>query len=349
MFVFLLFILNIVFAIPSYKRDLSFDAQHEYTNTIDIIWDSFWNHQQQAISAHSSCSNGSFSSAVIWDLAVAAKPIIDSGNVARTNLIMNNLYNYQNIIGWFAATPDSSQIYTDDNAQVLWAYLDAYELTHNTRYLTTAIQIMTLLQTQWSQRGGILWQVDASYIASISTTEAALSAVRLYEYTHDSNLLTFATNCIDWMNANLRDPSDGFYYDGIGSANGSTPNKGKLTYTVGTVISTYTYLAKYNMLPNALSSAITLATNSLTSNTFLTNGFWNNQVQYIHLLFAGFGDLIKIGGQTSFINQVNDQGNYYYQMNPVSYNLPCQGGGQGTLLYDGSMAQIFYQLSRINS
>ena len=54
---------------------------------------------------------------------------------------------------------------------------------------------MELIQGQWSNEvGGVRWKVDGDYIASISTLEAALSAVKLYEQNKDDSLLSFARN-----------------------------------------------------------------------------------------------------------------------------------------------------------
>ena len=58
-------------------------------------------------------------------------------------------------------------------------------------------------------------KVDSNYIASISTVEAALSAVKIYQYNQDDTLLTFANSCLGWLDEHLTDPADGFYYDGI--------------------------------------------------------------------------------------------------------------------------------------
>ena len=93
--------------------------------------------------------------------------------------------------------------------------LEAYKLTSNAKYLSTANQLMQLIQQQWSNIGGMIWKVDSNYIASISTVEAALSAVKIYQYNQDDTLLTFANSCLGWLDEHLTDPADGFYYDGI--------------------------------------------------------------------------------------------------------------------------------------
>ena len=117
--------------------------------------------------------------------------------------------------------------YVDDNCQVLWVFIEAYELTNNTKYLTTANKLMELIQGQWSNEvGGVRWKVDGDYIASISTLEAALSAVKLYEQNKDDSLLSFAKKCLSWLDDNLLDKLDGFYYDGLNVNNKTNIDKG---------------------------------------------------------------------------------------------------------------------------
>ena len=153
---------------------------------------------------------------VVWSVAVAGMAIVQSGDISKTNQIITSLYKYQNSQGWFSATPGGGESFVDDNCQVLWVFIEAYELTNNTKYLTTANKLMELIQGQWSDKvGGVRWKVDGDYIASISTVEAALCAVRLYEQNKDDSLLSFAKKCLSWLDDNLLDKLDGFYYDGL--------------------------------------------------------------------------------------------------------------------------------------
>ena len=128
---------------------------------------------------------------------------------------------------------------------------------------------MELIQGQWSNEvGGVRWKVDGDYIASISTLEAALSAVKLYEQNKDDSLLSFAKKCLSWLDDNLLDKLDGFYYDGLNVNNKTNIDKGKLTYTVGVAISTYSYLYKYTNDEQYVSIATAKANGTLTSKHF---------------------------------------------------------------------------------
>ena len=151
--------------------------------------------------------------------------IVESRDISKTNDVATSLYKYQNSHGWFAATRGTLIVML----MIIVKYYGFYkhELTHNEKYLTTANKLMELIQGQWSNEvGGVRWKVDGDYIASISTLEAALSAVKLYEQNKDDSLLSFAKKCLSWLDDNLLDKLDGFYYDGLNVNNKTNIDKG---------------------------------------------------------------------------------------------------------------------------
>ena len=369
----------------------TFDPHDAFETAVNSTWSTFWNNTNQGFSqSDPSClESQTFQYSVVWDVAVAGLAIVESRDISKTNDVATSLYKYQNSHGWFAATPGNTHSYVDDNCQVLWVFLQAYELTHNEKYLTTANKLMELIQGQWSNEvGGVRWKVDGDYIASISTLEAALSAVKLYEQNKDDSLLSFAKKCLSWLDDNLLDKLDGFYYDGLNVNNKNEIDKGKLTYTVGVAISTYSYLYKYTNDEQYISNAITKANGTIKSTTFMrSNGYWNNDLKYLHLLFVGIVDLIIIMGdekldfsndimkQGEFIykyDQLSEIGNYLdftgvkqlydqyvkqsgdnssinYQFNGDDYCDGSNDSGQikRSLMENASAAQIFYQLNRL--
>ena len=369
----------------------TFDPHDAFETAVNSTWSTFWNNTNQGFSqSDPSClESQTFQYSVVWDVAVAGLAIVESRDISKTNDVATSLYKYQNSHGWFAATPGNTHSYVDDNCQVLWVFLQAYELTHNEKYLTTANKLMELIQGQWSNEvGGVRWKVDGDYIASISTLEAALSAVKLYEQNKDDSLLSFAKKCLLWLDDNLLDKLDGFYYDGLNVNNKTNIDKGKLTYTVGVAISTYSYLYKYTNDEQYISNAITKANGTIKSTTFMrSNGYWNNDLKYLHLLFVGIVDLIIIMGdekldfsndimkQGEFIykyDQLSEIGNYLdftgvkqlydqyvkqsgdnssinYQFNGDDYCDGSNDSGQikRSLMENASAAQIFYQLNRL--
>ncbi|KGR11837.1 hypothetical protein MG5_02385 [Candida albicans P57072] len=372
----------------------SFDPHDAFEAAINSTWSIFWNDTNQGFSqSDPSCPNSQtstpFQYSVVWSVAVAGMAIVQSRDISKTNQIITSLYKYQNSQGWFSATPRGGESFVDDNCQVLWVFIEAYELTNNTKYLTTANKLMELIQGQWSNEvGGVRWKVDGDYIASISTVEAALCAVKLYEQNKDDSLLSFAKKCLSWLDDNLLDKSDGFYYDGLNVNNKNKIDKGKLTYTVGVAISTYSYLYKYTNDEQYISNAITKANGTIKSTTFMrSNGYWNNDLKYLHLLFVGIVDLIIIMGdeKSDFSNDIMKQGEFIYKYDQLSeignyldftgvkqlydqyvkqsgdnssinYQFNgddyCDGSNDSgqikrSLMENASAAQIFYQLNRL--
>ncbi|CAK9439704.1 uncharacterized protein LODBEIA_P38040 [Lodderomyces beijingensis] len=376
-------ILQIGVASSISKRD-TFDAARAYHSSLNALWSTFWNDDRVAFNFNDPACSSDFRHVSVWDMAVAGKAIVDSGDLTRTRQVLSALQRYQNSDGWFASNPGGNDIYIDDNAQVVYVYLDAYALTFNSDYLTTATNLMRLIQTQWSSAGGVVWKKDAPYVASISTTEAALAAARLYEYNFDSTLLEFSKSCLSWMEQHLTDPSDGFYYDGL-DRDTRQVNRGKLTYTIGVAISTYAYLFKFTGDQAYVNHATDKASATLTKPVFLSsNGAWNNILPYVHLLFAGFADLITIARihgynpalnkQASFIykyDQYDNSGHYSWYTSvrtlydnyvkstgdsSIAFSLDsscyCSGNAsqpRRTVLVDGSAAQIFHSMTRISA
>ena len=130
-----------------------------------------WNNTNQGFSqSDPSClESQTFQYSVVWDVAVAGLAIVESRDISKTNDVATSLYKYQNSHGWFAATRGTLIVMLMIIVKY-YGFLQAYELTHNEKYLTTANKLMELIQGQWSNEvGGVRWKVDGDYIASIST------------------------------------------------------------------------------------------------------------------------------------------------------------------------------------
>lgn len=291
------------------------------SNTVNKLWSRFWLSSNSAWNDDDDiCGTGSFEEVVVWDQAVIGRAITNIGDSSGIATTIANLNKYENpsLHVFSASTAGNDDIYSDDNAQVAWVYIDAYKLTNNGDYLTKATNIVNFLMNETDSKGGVIWQYKGTYIASISTAEAALAAVRLYELSPNESLLTFAQNCMNYMFQYLQDPSDKLFYDGLDMNDYSDVNTGKLTYTVGTALSTLAYLYKYTGNAYWKSQAIELATAATNENGAFYNGdkIWNNKLQYVHLLYVGFADLFNIGGWDSsysdFKSEVLRQGQFVY-------------------------------------
>lgn len=342
-----------------------------FDNTINSVWTQFWSSDKQSWSTNDKCV-GNFQYPSVWDQAVAGKAITEYRDASKINMAIASLKQYLNGNNWFSSsTAKDNDVYIDDNAQILWVLLDSYKYAGNIEDLNLAKKLMDNIKGQEYNGGGVKWSLNGDYAASISTGEAALAAVRLYQETQDQSLLDFAANQINWILDTLQDPSDGLIYDGITISTGDL-DKGKLTYSVGTMISTLAYLATYTGDSSYYDKALALTKSALNHNGAFYNldGTWNNALKYSHLLFIGITDLITVYTATDqtqsayyqqFIKELNFQAQNILNTKQVSSNNYvdnvkafvsdatnfCYGSPKQSLLDNMSAAQIYYAMSRI--
>lgn len=281
----------------TYTSHISKDA---YENTLNEVWDRFWlSEKNQWNDDDSICDTSDFSEPVVWNQAVIGKAVTNSGNTERIEKATEAIYKYKNKeLGVYSATTaGDDDIYNDDNAQLVWVFIDGYKATGNKKHLEAAKEVMLFLMTQWNSqgKGGVIWKYKADYIASISTVEAALAAIRLYSITSDTDLLKFTEDCMDFMFKYFQD-ADKLFFDGLDKNNYDDINKGKLSYTAGCALSTLAYLSKYSSKSDWKSKAIEIGKAAMNRKGALYNGnsIWNNQLKYVHLLYAGYVDLLTL-------------------------------------------------------
>lgn len=289
-------------SIPSDSSSNSTDliSKNDYHKTTEKIWNRFWvldNNQWNDNDAI--CDDVQYSEPVVWNQAVVGKAITNTGDIGRIAKVANAIAQYKNdqLGAYSATTAGNEDIYTDDNAQLAWVFTEAFKKTGNISYLESAEEIVLFLMTQWNSegKGGVIWQYNADYIASISTVEAALASIRLYEITLDSKLLNFTEECMDFMFQYFQD-TDGLFFDGLNKNDYNDVNKGKLSYTVGCALSTLAYLDSYSDHEDWKSKALSLAEAAMDQSGAFYNGnkIWNNDLKYIHLLYVGFVDLLTL-------------------------------------------------------
>ncbi|CAK7891199.1 hypothetical protein CAAN1_01S04038 [[Candida] anglica] len=318
-----------------------FNPYSAFDDAFNATWSTFWNWGQQGWTG-SSCPGDAFAPPALWDSAVAGGAAVATKNPWLAQQVTTQLLRYKNAEtgGYSATTAGDKDMYTDDNAQVIWVYIDAYGYTGNSDYLQEAQNILSFIKSQWvSNGGGVKWSYTGDYIASISNAEAALAALKIYEYSHDDSDLEFAKTSINWLADNLEDPSDHLFYDGKTISSGAV-NKGKLSYTVGVAISAYAYLYKFENDSKWLQKANVLVNASAkgTGVLYAANGYWNNQLKYLNLLFSGLADFANISPnsidqwktQQSVVQEINRQAKFIY-----SY---YQDGTSGTYFDDISTA-----------
>lgn len=329
---------------------------NSFYNTVFKLWQRFWiSNKGKWNDDDEICGDGEYSMPVLWNMAVLGKAIANTGDKSGVDVTLERIMDYHDPeTGAFFATPNNGEeIYSDDNAQLAWVFIQGYKLTGNKDYLQSAKDIMSYIKTQWGPNGGVIWKKDKNYIASISTIEAALTAVRLYEVDNsDNSLLDFAYDCVNFMFDHLQDPSDHLFYDGTDKNDLSQIDKGKLTYTVGCALSTLAHLLNFKNDKDMLNKALQLAQAATdTEGAFYTdNGLWNNNLEYVHLLFVGFADAFQLSDEFGkFKDEVVRQGNYIYEYlqdpndQSLYFNLISKSTASTYQRYSKSFAGSFTQ------
>lgn len=136
----------------------------------------------------------------------------------------------------------------DDNSIVGLDMVEAYRLTGNKDYLAYAKQIVEFLKSGYDEvfGGGLWWNESLKNIPGNSNSNkpacsnsfATLFLLEYYDVCDEqekSEVLNFAKSLYQWLKENLRDPSDGCYWNDK-SASGVI-NQTKWTYNTGAMIS----------------------------------------------------------------------------------------------------------------
>lgn len=303
-------ILNPVILGYTYEGMQSYDlrslAQQQHDNMFNNLWDgsTFVNGKP--------CGNtGKFN---VWDWAVVMQSTVDGYVITKNSTMSDQLDKifkgmeefYDSSMKAYHVTPDigNSDIDYDDNAQIASAFITAYDATQNKQYYTRAQDVVSFLLDGWNKNyGGVTWAYNKSYIATISTTESALAALRMYNAgDKQQEYITFAQNCLDFLFQTMWEESDQLFYDGLGTL--TTKNTDHFTYHEGTALSLASML--YDMTKNQL--FVTYAEKLISVSLNRELGLYNRDYSNYQLRFykdgANFTQLM-IQGLVDYHNLVD--------------------------------------------
>ena len=181
-----------------------------------------------------------------------------------------------NVGGYGSATngqTGSGDRFYDDNSIVGIDLVEAYELTGEQKYLDRAKRIVNFLKSGEDDifGGGLWWNESLKNVPgngdsnkpSCANGFATLFLLRYYSVCPQSekaDVLAFAKRLYGWLVENLRDPSDGCYWNDK-SASGSI-NQTKWTYNTGAMISNGVHLYRITGEQTYLNQAIASAEGS---------------------------------------------------------------------------------------
>ena len=199
-----------------------------------------------------------FGQALAATLDIAALPDADTTTLARAEQLGKAFFAHY----WDTASappggtaypiPPGGDKYYDDNIWVGLDLIDLWLASGDERWRDDAARIVAFVTSAWDDDprhpspGGIFWAQPAANATrdrnTVSNGPAAILALRLHAATGDKQYLRWAERLFGWVEATLRDPTDGLYWDHI-KLDG-TIERTKWSYNQGTMLGAATLLGQ---------------------------------------------------------------------------------------------------------
>lgn len=132
--------------------------------------------------------------------------------------------------------PKDSDRYYDDNAWLVLALAEIFEVSKDKKYLDRAVATFNFVMTGEDDKlgGGLYWRERVLQSKNTCTNAPSIvSALRLHQLTKDGKYLDIAKRLYTWTNSKLQD-TDGLYWDNI-RMDGRV-NRRKFTYNTALMI-----------------------------------------------------------------------------------------------------------------
>lgn len=208
--------------------------------------------------------------------------------VFESTLVKNQAYwNPQGPVPGYDVQPGKTgdqDRYYDDNAWMVMALVESYEITGDAKWLKRAQQSLDYVLSGEDDRlgGGIYWkEQEKTSKNTCSNAPAAAACLAVFKHIHDHKLLEKALTLYDWTKRNLQAP-DGLYWDNV-QLNGKI-GKTKWSYNSALMLRTAKELAaithdiKYQMDASRLEVAC-------IKRWIKSDGTIDDELQFAHLLF----------------------------------------------------------------
>ena len=199
----------------------------------------------------------------------------------------DNYWNSQGPVPGFDVQPDKTSDqdrYYDDNAWMVMALVESYEITKNSKWLKRAEAALTYALSGEDDKlgGGIYWKErEKTSKNTCSNAPAAAACLAVYAKNQDPNLLKKAERIYAWTKKNLQAP-DGLYWDNI-KLDG-TVEKTKWSYNSALMLRTAKELSRFTKQPTYQQDADRLEA-ACIKQWVKADGTINDELQFAHLLF----------------------------------------------------------------
>jgi hypothetical protein len=247
--------------------------------------------------------------------------------------------------------------YYDDNNWMGMNLARAHASTRDSGYLARARETFAFVASGWdSARGGVYWKEQTATEANrdrgtVSNGGAAVLAMQLFIATGEVAYRDWAVRLVGWVDATLRDPADGLYWDNI-KGDGSIDytkwsyNQG-LMALAGKLLADYPKGATYDAAAYA-DRAATIINSALG----FYNGGWEGQGAAFNAVFFRAAHYIARANATLLTKVQAAARGYASAMwtsprrrNGVWYD----DGGVARLIESGAMVELFSILAMPSS
>lgn len=261
------------------------------------------------------------------------KPYLDSMVVAVEEYLdkTRTPYGYQ-------AYPSKFQTvdrYYDDNGLVGIDYIDAYMMTRDASYLTKAKDVMTFIESGWTDDfgGGVSWLEGVrDQKPACSNGKATVLALKIYQAAGEKEYLRYAIKSYDWMMEALRDDNLDIIWNALLIPDGTTTGrkeaevqKHAYTYNTGTMIQSAVRIYKITGERGYLDDARALAEGSYK----YYFGYTKDNIPYVKdipwftlVLFRGYQELYEIDKNTKYVDAVIERADWAWRHARDEIGLP---------------------------
>lgn len=200
--------------------------------------------------------------------------------------------------------------YYDDNGLVGIDYVDSYMVTKNPKYLEKAKEVMTFIQSGWSEDfgGGVSWLEGVrDQKPACSNGKATVLAIKLYQACEEKEYLDYGIKSYNWMINTLRDDSLNIIWNSLltTTKTGGEVQKHAYTYNTATMIQSAVRLYKITKDEKYLQDAKSLAEGSYKY-YFGKNDkgipYISDMPWFATVLLRGFQELYEVDKSSKYVD-----------------------------------------------
>ena len=257
----------------------------------------------------------------------------------------------------YNASKDHSDKYYDDNQWMVLTFVEAYERTHDKKFLERAALLQKFIYSGWDEKlgGGIYWREDHASKNTCSNGPAAAAALALARHMEKPLHLEWAKRIVAWTNKTLQAP-DGTFYDNIAVTDGRI-EKTKWTYNTALMLRANLGLYRATKEAAYLAEAKRLAEASVAAFVNKETGAFRDEANFSHLLIEAFLDLHKETKATYLLEHARRNADFVY----TTVRDPNDGGyftewkrtprhdERKTLMANAPIARIYWLLAAYES